>query len=433
MEELGDHSFDDFSVELEDFEYQQVKSFDRMLNIGEGGSFAQRPLVYNCTVYVGSIDHNVYAIDAKSGEMKWKFKTGSQIVPSSPAESNGIIYIGSHDHNFYAINASDGRLLWKFRTGDKVTGIPCAEGDRVYFGSCDQNLYCLDSKTGDLLWKFRTYGQIPSAPTVYGDKVFVGSFDHFLYCINKETGRLIWKHETQGDVFSQTPLLIHDGKVYFPSFDNYLRAVDINTGKLVWKFLTGRYGGMAGGPVLYKNILYQVNREGALYTLTLDGKEAWNFRISNAMSNPIVHEDRVYFGTEDQNLYCLGLDGKTLWKFPTQGMIWWLPAVWDDKIYFTSWDCNVYCVNINNHELVWKFRSQGEPSYAPPPFDSFELKVSKTTDDSDSKDGLERKTYDIILEDEETPDFYKSRITYQVSTQYSAKGKYQIDSKEEEF
>ena len=35
--------FDDFSVELEDFEYVQVQKFDRIFDIGEGGSLAQKP------------------------------------------------------------------------------------------------------------------------------------------------------------------------------------------------------------------------------------------------------------------------------------------------------------------------------------------------------------------------------------------------------
>jgi hypothetical protein len=37
------------------------------------------------------------------------------------------------------------------------------------------------------------------------------------------------------------------------------------------------------------------------------------------------------------------------------------------------------------------------------------------------------------MEGEQNVSAYKSRITYQISTQYAAKGKYQVDSEEEEF
>ena len=86
----------------------------------------------------------------------------------------------------------------------------------------------------------------------------------------------------------------------------------------------------------------------------------------------------------------------------------------------------------NTRNLLWKFRGQGAPSDWPPPFDGFELKVRKSVEDSGISDSR-RKTYDVESMEEDNLDTYKSRITYQVSTQYAAKGKYQIDSDEEEF
>jgi len=45
-----------------------------------------------------------------------------------------------------------------------------------------------------------------------------------------------------------------------------------------------------------------------------------------------------------------------------------------------------------------------------------------------------RKIYEHhSIEDEGNVNFYKSRITYNVSTEYAAKGKYQVDSDEEAF
>jgi hypothetical protein len=46
-----------------------------------------------------------------------------------------------------------------------------------------------------------------------------------------------------------------------------------------------------------------------------------------------------------------------------------------------------------------------------------------------------KKAYEFGFGDEEggNTGAYKSRITYQVSTQYASKGKYQVDSQEEEF
>ncbi len=60
------------------------------------------PAVVDGTVYVGSRDYKLYAIDAATGKEKWAFKTGSW-VESSPAVANGVVYFGSNDGYFYAV------------------------------------------------------------------------------------------------------------------------------------------------------------------------------------------------------------------------------------------------------------------------------------------------------------------------------------------
>ena len=424
-EEREPEGFVDFSLEMEDFEYAQVKKFDRIFDIGEGGSFSQKPLIHEGVVYVGCMDHNVYALDAKSGELIWKFKARDGIVSSSPVISEGTLYIGSYDRNLYALDAGTGRLVWKFPTFGKILASVCVWEGKAYFGSNDHNVYCVDSRSGGLIWKYKTQGEVACMPVVYRGRLLIGSYDQLLYCLDAASGALIWKCETQGDVFSQPPMPVHDGVAYFPSFDNFLRAVDVDTGRVLWKFRTGSYGGMGSGPFLWKNVLYQSNREGVIYAITLDGRELWNFRINNAVAHPMVHDDRIYFGSEDYNLYCIGLDGKKLWAFPTQGELWWQPTISGGRIYFTSWDCLLYCVDVSTHKLVWKFRGQGSPSNMPPPFDSFELVVKKRVDESDAEEMEGVKRYDMAAEDKETSGFYKSRITYQSSTRYREKGKYQ--------
>ena len=47
---------------------------------------------------------------------KWSYTTGNY-VESSPAVVNGVVYVGSWDHNVYALNASTGAKLWSYTTG----------------------------------------------------------------------------------------------------------------------------------------------------------------------------------------------------------------------------------------------------------------------------------------------------------------------------
>ena len=52
------------------------------------------------TVFAGSGDHNLYAIDTATGTQRWKFATGGW-VRSGPAVSpdGATVYVGSDDHN----------------------------------------------------------------------------------------------------------------------------------------------------------------------------------------------------------------------------------------------------------------------------------------------------------------------------------------------
>ena len=79
--------------------------------------YLSSPVVWNGTVYFGSGDGNVYALNALSGAMQWKFQTGD-VVHASPAISAGRLYIGSWDSYFYALDATTGKQLWRFKTGE---------------------------------------------------------------------------------------------------------------------------------------------------------------------------------------------------------------------------------------------------------------------------------------------------------------------------
>jgi len=94
------------------------------------------------TVYFGSSDGNLYALNANTGNKKWAFRTNG-IVHTSPALYKGKVYFGSWDTYLYALNAHTGKLQWKFKTGGQpvyhlLEGIQsspvCADG-MLYFGS----------------------------------------------------------------------------------------------------------------------------------------------------------------------------------------------------------------------------------------------------------------------------------------------------------
>ena len=55
------------------------------------------------TVYYGSGDHNVYALDGATGGLKWSFPTGADTLSSPAIGADGTVYIAGNDGKVYAI------------------------------------------------------------------------------------------------------------------------------------------------------------------------------------------------------------------------------------------------------------------------------------------------------------------------------------------
>ena len=87
---------------------------------------------------------------AGDGELKWVFQTGGHVTPSPAIASDGTIYVGSYDDNLYAINP-DGTQKWAFRTRGDVLSSPAIGSDgTIYVGSHDNNFYAIESSSRGL-------------------------------------------------------------------------------------------------------------------------------------------------------------------------------------------------------------------------------------------------------------------------------------------
>lgn len=65
------------------------------------GSMTLQPTVTANVVYLGSGDTHLYALDGRTGQQQWKFRTRGNVTP--PFVSDGVAYAGSGDGNLYAV------------------------------------------------------------------------------------------------------------------------------------------------------------------------------------------------------------------------------------------------------------------------------------------------------------------------------------------
>jgi len=84
----------------------------------------------------------------KIGSPIWEFETGDEVNSSPAIGSDGTVYVGSRDFKLYAINGKTGVKLWEFETGNYVGSSPAIGSDgTVYVGSSDNKLYAIKTES----------------------------------------------------------------------------------------------------------------------------------------------------------------------------------------------------------------------------------------------------------------------------------------------
>jgi len=66
-------------------------------------------------VYAGSADEGLYAIEAATGKLHWKFDEHGDVNPS-PAIAGDTVNVVSLDGSLYAVNVATDRQRWSFAT-----------------------------------------------------------------------------------------------------------------------------------------------------------------------------------------------------------------------------------------------------------------------------------------------------------------------------
>ena len=184
-------------------------------------------------------------------ELLWIFETEDGIE-STAAIAAGTVYVGTLDGYLYAINLETGGLKWKYQVSGEIKSSPTVFRNVVHFGDGMGVFHAVDAQTGESKWTFETEAEIISSANVAQDRLLFGSYDQFLYCLSAKDGSLVWKFETEGYVHG-TPAIVN-GAVVVSGCDGYLRIINIVDGVEQQKIALGDY--VAASPAILNNRAY---------------------------------------------------------------------------------------------------------------------------------------------------------------------------------
>jgi len=193
------------------------------------GAIVGSPVVVDGTLYVGSSDGKLYAIDGVYGEKKWEFDTGGKIW-TSPVVEGGVVYVSNYNRKLFAISSADGTLIWQTELSSSIASSPAVSGDNVFLGTFDNHLYAIDKTNGKEKWNFEGGNWFWSTPVVKDGVVYAGCLDHKVYAIKASTGEEFWPPFTADNRIVATPVLV-DSLLILVSDSGTMYVLNADSGK----------------------------------------------------------------------------------------------------------------------------------------------------------------------------------------------------------
>jgi outer membrane protein assembly factor BamB len=362
-----------------------------------GGGIYSSLVTAGGVVYV-TTNRTLYALDAATGTVKWKWSAPSYPM-SSVAVENNTVYVGAMSASAYAFDTETGDMKWQqLISNDPSEGVsnPIAIDGLVYFGTGWSNWSCcegrgsgggitaLDGETGQIVWHVKTVGSygsggLPTSTFSVGDDMLyftdkdvpdVDIAQKQLHALDRKTGKEVWKIASEHTV----PFIAPDDTLYV-AYERTLLSLDGKTGQKKWRWELDPTKASLSEPTVVEDTLYVVGNEerdvcfegpcpprenhtDTLYALdSVTGKERWQQDIDGGYYSTwdITHIQQYlcyhiadHAGDPDlEYLRAVGLhDGKFRWQYEIDDSLLGLPLTEGDTMYFLTDKGTVYALQL---------------------------------------------------------------------------------------
>jgi alcohol dehydrogenase (cytochrome c) len=381
------------------------------------GAFTATPVVSGGTVYVQDMRSNVFALDLKTGAIRWRrLFDATSGGPNGLAVVGGRIY-GATDSYAFALSAATGKTLWRHLlvtlTQRFVNIAPQVDGGVVYVSTIGLppngrgTLYALDADTGDVHWKLDTIRgrwRVPAlaggggawyTPSIAGGQVFWGIanplpwggsrrypngavfagralYTSSLLVTDTASGKLLWydqvtPHDVRDYDFQDPPILGSIGGrdvVFGAGKAGRVIAWDRSTHERLWQALVGLHRNDRGPlpprkvivcPGLYGGVLTPMAyADGKLFVPVVD----LCMRGGAFGYEPLSRVDVAGRGRGE----LVALDaatGRTVWRRRLPQPDFGCATAADGVVFTTTFDGAVYAFDSDSGATLWKAAMRG--------------------------------------------------------------------------
>ena len=363
------------------------------------------------TVYVKTSQASLWAIDAKTGALKWSCASCGVPGAGGISYANNAIYVVGGSTYVRAVNATTGASIWNYSFGsshNSMSGPGIGDG-KLYIVSSSSaagcNVTALNLSTGSVVWS-KLLGSLAScsarsSPAIAKNTVYVTtSTNGMIYALSATDGSSIWNYTTPLTYELQSSPVIANGQVFvsadklyafapppkeppattntpssestsnsewrmfqrFLNYTGYNPKLSSPTNETAW--ISGAGECTAGNPVVADGMVF-CGKLGMLYAYNMsDGNIIWNASMS---SSP-------FYGTAVAGGIIVVSDGGLIRTYneSTGAPIWGLstpstqkqPVVLNNVVYAAT-SSKLFAWNLTTGAQKWNFTPTSGLSFNP--------------------------------------------------------------------
>ena len=269
----------------------------------------------------GTRGGEVIALDSVKGDQIWRVRVSSEVL-ARPAVSGNTVVVKTIDGQLTALDAKTGNQKWIFKKDVPALSVrgnssPLIVDDKIITGLDSGKLVIVDLNSGKLFWEKtisipRGRSEIDRLVDLDADIilnnsiVYVGGFQGRIVAIDLKTGDTLWVKKMS--IIKN--MAFENNKLYITDVRSHVWAIDAITGATIWKLgiFTSR---KLTSPVIMNDNLLLGDYQGYLHVISKsDGHQISRLQIddSGVNVNPIVINDSIYLQSRNSKIHAVKIN-----------------------------------------------------------------------------------------------------------------------------
>ena len=266
------------------------------------------PVLANGQIFVQSWSRKVYALDAATGEVRWRFDYSPSRADDHRQAGllvvDDLVLVPAWNGTLFALDMASGERRWSFFGGMPLRARPVRDGDNLYLAGGDGTLSAL-ATDGSLRWQKSLGSPLLSSPALLPHAVAVVSREGQVIVYDHD-GQTLWQRELDEICYYGAPLY-HDGALFVATAGNGLWKLDAATGDVIWRAALA--GPSYATPLANNGRIFIGDNSGTLQVFGTDSGEllAQHKIYREIQGQPLIWAGKLLVGSRDHKVHAFTL------------------------------------------------------------------------------------------------------------------------------